>query len=70
MENSQDSFTLEPLPDTVEFQTRNLTPVFTGSGGEYFRIWIVNVALTVLTFGIYGAWAKVRTRRAPVAPSG
>ena len=63
MENSQDSFTLEPLPDTVESQTRNLIPVFTGSGGEYFRIWIVNVALTVLTFGIYGAWAKVRTRR-------
>lgn len=33
---------------------------FTGSGGEYFRIWIVNVLLTVLTLGIYSAWAKVR----------
>ncbi|HEX2590618.1 MAG TPA: YjgN family protein [Rhizomicrobium sp.] len=36
---------------------------FTGSGGEYFRIWIVNIVLTVLTLGIYSAWAKVRTSR-------
>ncbi|MDF1527047.1 MAG: DUF898 family protein [bacterium] len=36
---------------------------FNGSAGEYFRIWIVNIALTILTLGIYGAWAKVRTRR-------
>ena len=62
-ENSLDSFILEPLPGGEEPQTRTLTPVFTGSGGEYFRIWIVNVALTVLTLGIYAAWAKVRTRR-------
>ncbi|WP_432257991.1 YjgN family protein [Cupriavidus sp. TMH.W2] len=34
---------------------------FTGSGSEYFRIWIVNVLLTLVTFGIYSAWAKVRT---------
>lgn len=34
---------------------------FSGKAGEYFRIWIVNVALTVLTLGIYSAWAKVRT---------
>ncbi|HZV99681.1 MAG TPA: YjgN family protein [Methylophilaceae bacterium] len=33
---------------------------FTGYGGEYFRIWIVNIVLTVLTLGIYSAWAKVR----------
>lgn len=37
-----------------------LTPVFTGSGKEYFRIWIVNLFLTVATLGIYSAWAKVR----------
>jgi uncharacterized membrane protein YjgN (DUF898 family) len=36
---------------------------FTGSGGEYFRIWIVNTFLTILTFGIYAAWAKVRNRK-------
>src|ERR1700704_5977764 len=36
---------------------------FTGSTGQYFRIWIVNLALTVVTLGIYSAWAKVRKRR-------
>ena len=40
-----------------------LKPVFSGSAGEYFRIWIVNIFLTIITLGIYGAWAKVRTRR-------
>lgn len=34
--------------------------VFTAKGGEYFGIWIVNLLLTVLTLGIYSAWAKVR----------
>jgi len=34
---------------------------FTGSGSEYFRVWIVNLLLTILTLGIYSAWAKVRT---------
>lgn len=33
---------------------------FTGTGSDYFRIWIVNIALTILTLGIYSAWAKVR----------
>lgn len=33
---------------------------FTGSGSEYFRIWIVNLLLTVVTLGIYLPWAKVR----------
>lgn len=33
---------------------------FTGTGSEYFRIWVVNLLLTILTLGIYSAWAKVR----------
>ncbi len=33
---------------------------FTGKGSEYFGIWIVNLILTILTLGIYSAWAKVR----------
>jgi len=33
---------------------------FSGQGGEYFRIWIVNLLLTIVTVGIYSAWAKVR----------
>ena len=36
---------------------------FTGMAGEYFRIWIVNLCLSVLTLGIYSAWAKVRRKR-------
>ncbi|MES2608854.1 MAG: YjgN family protein [Pseudomonadota bacterium] len=34
---------------------------FTGSGGEYFRVWIVNVLLTILTLGVYTPWARRRT---------
>lgn len=36
---------------------------FNGTGGEFFKIWIVNLLLTIVTLGIYSAWAKVRTRR-------
>lgn len=36
---------------------------FTGSGSEYFRIWIVNIFLLIITFGIYYPWAKVRRMR-------
>jgi len=34
---------------------------FTGTGSEYFGIWFVNFILTILTLGIYGAWARART---------
>jgi uncharacterized membrane protein YjgN (DUF898 family) len=37
--------------------------VFTGRGGEYFRIWVVNLLLTVVTVGLYSAWTKVRKAR-------
>ena len=36
---------------------------FHGKAIEFFRIWIVNIILTVLTLGIYSAWAKVRTQK-------
>ncbi|MFW5427325.1 MAG: YjgN family protein [Methylophagaceae bacterium] len=36
---------------------------FNGSGTEYFKIWIVNILLTIVTLGIYHPWAKVRTKR-------
>ena len=36
---------------------------FRGAGREYFRVWLVNITLTVLTLGLFGPWAKVRTRR-------
>jgi len=36
---------------------------FTGSGSEYFRIWIVNLLLLLVTLGLYYPWAKVRKLR-------
>jgi len=36
---------------------------FRGKGSEYFRIWIVNLMLSIVTLGIFSAWAKVRTKR-------
>ncbi len=45
-------------PPDVNYPVR-----FTGSGAEYFKIWIVNILLSIVTLYIYSAWAKVRTRR-------
>jgi len=44
-------------------QSRNIPFEFRGDGLEYFKIWIVNILLTILTLGIYSAWATVRNRR-------
>lgn len=40
--------------------TQRHAVVFTGSGSEYFRIWIVNLLLIMVTLGLYYPWAKVR----------
>ncbi|PKG82057.1 DUF898 domain-containing protein [Colwellia sp. 75C3] len=42
---------------------RSLGFEFRGDGMEYFKIWIVNILLTIVTLGIYSAWAKVRNNR-------
>ncbi len=42
---------------------RKVPVVFSGDGKEFFGIWIVNVLLTIVTLGIYSAWAKVRTQQ-------
>ncbi|MGH1370573.1 MAG: YjgN family protein [Cellvibrionaceae bacterium] len=44
-------------------EPRELGFKFHGSGGEYFKIWIVNIVLSILTLGIYSAWAKVRNKQ-------
>ena len=36
---------------------------FIGTGTQYFGIWIVNLLLSILTLGIYSAWAKVRRQQ-------
>jgi uncharacterized membrane protein YjgN (DUF898 family) len=48
------SFASDPQPEPFQFS---------GNGAEYFRIWIVNLLLTIVTLGIYSAWAKVRRLR-------
>ena len=57
---------MEELMDTVPIEhglPENMPLVFTGSGSEYFRIWIVNLLLMLITLGIYFPWAKVRKLR-------
>lgn len=55
----------EPLaPATSSPTKKNATAFeFKGDGTEYFKIWIVNILLTVVTLGIYSAWATVRNNR-------
>ena len=51
---------MEDTNNSSTVQTHTLPFIFTGKGSEYFSIWIVNLALTIITLGIYSAWAKVR----------
>lgn len=45
-------------------QTSNTrTFEFSGSAKEWFGIWIVNLLLSLITIGIYSAWAKVRSKK-------
>ena len=48
---------------THSAEQRILPFEFRGDGFEYFKIWIVNLLLTIITLGIYSAWAKVRNHR-------
>lgn len=36
---------------------------FSGNAREYFGIWIVNFLLSIVTLGVYSAWAKVRNKK-------
>lgn len=51
-----------PLPDPPSMP-RVVGFEFHGQAREYFRIFIVNVLLTLATLGVFSAWAKVRKRR-------
>ncbi|MEQ1598096.1 MAG: YjgN family protein [Methylotenera sp.] len=44
-------------------QLKHTPIVFQGKASEYFGIWIVNLLLSLVTFGIYSAWAKVRRKK-------
>ena len=53
----------EVLPDSPLASSEPAHPLdirFTGSGSEYFRIWIVNLLLTLITFTLYWPFARAR----------
>lgn len=54
---------LNPAEPPSSRAIRHLAIKFTGTGSEYFRIWIVNLLLLMLTLGFYWPWAKVRRLR-------
>jgi uncharacterized membrane protein YjgN (DUF898 family) len=48
----------------MSIENQKETPViFQGKASEYFGIWIVNLLLSLLTLGIYSAWAKIRRKK-------
>ena len=53
----------QALPDGQLPAIERHSPEFSGRAGEYFGIWFVNLLLSIVTLGIYSAWAKVRTER-------
>lgn len=57
--NSSGSTTLPPIPGDA----RELRFEYHGTGREYFPIWITGFFLSLVTFGLYTPWAKVRARR-------
>lgn len=54
---------MQPNNSVSTSSSQPLSFQFTGSGYEYFKIWIVNLSLTIVTLGIYSVWAKVRRNR-------
>lgn len=51
------------MSDSETPPSRELVLQFNGKAAEYFRIWIVNLCLTLMTLGVFSPWAKVRKKR-------
>ncbi len=67
-----ESRSVKPLPvervevaavEPLKASPQNIPFRFSGTGREYFKIWIVNILLSALSLGIYSAWAKVRRKQ-------
>lgn len=52
-----------PAPQLAPPAERRLPVQFTGSGAEYFRIWLLHLLLIVVTLGLYLPFAKARRIR-------
>jgi uncharacterized membrane protein YjgN (DUF898 family) len=61
--DTQPMWAAEAAPGATAARERLLQIRFTGSGSEYFRIWIVNLLLSIVTLSLYRPWAKVRRLR-------
>lgn len=59
----QDANNIEPALNVMDMEEKQVGVEFNGKGFEYFKIWIVNIFLTIITLGIYSAWAKVRNKQ-------
>lgn len=59
-----ESVSAELVTPNIDSKNTNILPFeFRGKGFEYFKLWVVNALLTILTLGIYSAWATVRNNR-------
>ena len=53
-----------PAPTDKPSRSIQTLPIeFTGTGSEYFRIWIVNLLLILVTLTLYTPWARARKLR-------
>lgn len=52
-----------PAPSDPFQHTNTWRFVFRGNSNEYFKIWITNLFLTIITLSFYSPWAKVRHLR-------
>lgn len=52
----------DPVDGALQ-QSTSLDVRFTAAGGEYFRIWIVNLLLTLVTLSLYWPFARARRLR-------
>jgi uncharacterized membrane protein YjgN (DUF898 family) len=53
-----------PAPTDKPTSSIQTLPIeFTGTGSEYFRIWIVNLLLILVTLSLYTPWARARKLR-------
>lgn len=51
------------MTDLAEATYKDCAVEFTGSKAGYFKLWFVNLLLSIVTLGIYSAWAKVRNNQ-------
>ncbi|WP_404393043.1 YjgN family protein [Pseudoalteromonas phenolica] len=54
---------MEEINLSAQSEQKTHQVLFTGNAKDYFGIWIVNILLSIVTLGIYSAWATVRTKQ-------